>query len=113
RYHQHYDPATARAFAWQFMLDITLWHGWDKVECPVRVLRGEHSDLLLPGCVREMLRRGRAASQGKVRAVDIPACGHAPSLMAEDTIGLISDFLDDDAAVAGARAARPSRRKSG
>jgi hypothetical protein len=33
--------------------------------------------------------------------------------MADDTIDLISDFLDDDATVAGARAARPSRRKSG
>ena len=113
RYRQHYDPAIARAFAWPLMLDITLWHVWDRVECPVLILRGEHSDLLLPGCVREMLRRGRAAAEGRVRAVDIPACGHAPSLMADDTIGLISDFLDDDAAVAGARAARPSRRKSG
>src|SRR5438552_5400404 len=113
RYSQHYDPAIARTFAWPLMLDITLWHIWDKVECPVLILRGEHSDLLLPGCVRAMLRRGRAASQGKVRAVDIPACGHAPSLMADDTIGLISDFLDDDATVAGARAARPARRQSG
>src|SRR5438552_9806593 len=113
RYRQHYDPAIARAFAWPLMLDITLWHVWDRVECPVLILRGEHSDLLLPGCVREMLRRGRAAAEGRVRAVDIPACGHAPSLMADDTIGLISDFLDDDAAVAGARAARPARRQSG
>ena len=113
RYRQHYDPAIARAFAWPLMLDITLWHVWDRVECPVLILRGEHSDLLLPGCVREMLRRSRAAAEGRVRAVDIPACGHAPSLMADDTIGLISDFLDDDATVAGARAARPSRRKSG
>src|SRR5204862_953404 len=102
-----------RASAWQQMCDITLWHVWAEVECPVLILRGEHSDLLLPGCVREMLRRSRAAAEGRVRAVDIPACGHAPSLMADDTISLISDFLDDDATVAGARAARPSRRKSG
>jgi hypothetical protein len=59
-----------------------------------------------------MLRRGRAASQGKVRAVDIPGCGHAPSLMADDTIGLISEFLEIDAA-ARMRAAKPVRRKSG
>ncbi|HEY2967124.1 MAG TPA: alpha/beta hydrolase [Casimicrobiaceae bacterium] len=113
RYRHHYDPAIARAFAWPLMLDITLWHVWDRVECPVLILRGEHSDLLLPGCVREMLRRGRAAVEGKVRTVDIPGCGHAPSLMADDTIGLISDFLDDDTAAPSARAARPLRRKSG
>jgi hypothetical protein len=44
--------------------------------------------------------------------VDIPACGHAPSLMADDTIRLISEFLEVDAAV-GSRAAKPLRRKSG
>jgi hypothetical protein len=60
-----------------------------------------------------MLRRGRAASLGNVRTVDIPACGHAPSLMADATIGLIGEFLDDDATAAGVRAAKPSRRKSG
>jgi len=112
RYRQHYDPAIAKAFAWPLMLDIALWHVWDRVECPVLILRGEHSDLLLPGCVREMLRRGRAASQGKVRVVEIPGCGHAPSLMADDTIDLIGEFLELGSP-AGTRAARPSRRKSG
>ena len=112
RYRQHYDPAIARAFAWPLMLDITLWHVWDNVECPVLILRGEHSDLLLPACVREMLRRGRAASQGKVRTVDIPACGHAPSLMADDTIDLIGEFLELGSP-AGTRTAKPLRRKSG
>ena len=113
RYRQHYDPAIAKAFAWPLMLDITLWHVWDRVECPVLILRGDHSDLLLPGCVREMLRRGRAAAEDKVRAVDIPGCGHAPSLMADETIGLISEFLDFDAAAAGIRRTKPFRRKSG
>ena len=112
RYRQHYDPAIARAFAWPLMLDITLWHVWDEVECPVLILRGEHSDLLLPGCVREMLRRGRAASQGKVRTVDIPACGHAPSLMADATIDLIGEFLELGSPAA-TRTAKALRRKSG
>jgi len=112
RYSQHYDPAIARTFAWPLMLDITLWHIWDKVECPVLILRGEHSDLLLQGCVREMLRRGRAASQGKVRTVEIPACGHAPSLMAEDTIDLIGEFLELGLPAA-TRTAKALRRKSG
>ena len=112
RYRQHYDPAIARAFAWPLMLDITLWHVWDRVECPVLILRGEHSDLLLQGCVREMLRRGRAASQGMVRTVEIPASGHAPSLMAEDTIDLIGEFLELGLPAA-TRTAKALRRKSG
>jgi hypothetical protein len=45
--------------------------------------------------------------------VEIPGCGHAPSLMADETIGLISEFLEVDAAAASARAAKPVRRKSG
>ena len=34
-YRQHYDPAIGRAFSWPLMVDIVLWHVWEKVACPV------------------------------------------------------------------------------
>ena len=70
---QHYDPAIARQFYWPLMLDIALWHVWDSVACPVMILRGEHSDLLLPGTMKEMKQRGIAAAKGMIETVEIEA----------------------------------------
>ena len=52
-----------------------------------------------------MKRRGLAAKQGRVESIEIPNCGHAPALMADEQIQLIEDFFlnDNDAGV-------PSRR---
>ena len=41
----HFDPAIGAHFAMPIWLDIVLWHVWDKIECPVLILRGEDSDL--------------------------------------------------------------------
>jgi pimeloyl-ACP methyl ester carboxylesterase len=112
RFRQHHDPSIARQMAWPSMLDITLWQVWDRIDCPVLVLRGEHSDLLSPRCVQEMLQRGPAAAKRQVRAVEIKGCGHAPSLMNPDTIGIISEFLEADSARIGAGAARSARRSA-
>src|SRR5205085_3773155 len=57
----HFDPAIAQRFAVPIMFDIVLWSLWDAIECPVLVLRGEHSDLLSAATVAEMQRRGAAA----------------------------------------------------
>ena len=105
----HYDPAIVVQFSRPLLLDVSLWRVWEHVECPVLILRGEHSDLLLPNTVAEMKRRGIAAAQGRVRAVDIPGCGHAPALMSDDQIGLIEDFLLDEL-VAMPRSRSPSLR---
>ena len=78
------------------MLDITLWHVWERVACPVLILRGETSDLLLPATLNRMQQRGIAASKGLVHAVEIPGCGHAPSLMALDQMRLIEVFLTNE-----------------
>jgi len=112
RFRQHHDPSIARQMAWPSMLDITLWQVWDRIDCPVLVLRGEHSDLLAPRCVQEMLQRGPAAAKRQVRAVEIRGCGHAPSLMNPETIGIISEFLEADSAPMGAGAARSARRSA-
>src|SRR5258706_69360 len=95
-YRQHYDPAIGRAFSWPLMVDIALWNVWDKVACPVMVLRGEDSDLLHASTVREMQKRGIAGKNGLVRAVEVREVGHAPPLMSDAQISLIEEVLADE-----------------
>jgi pimeloyl-ACP methyl ester carboxylesterase len=95
---QHYDPAIGRAFSWPLMVDISLWDIWDKVACPVMILRGEDSDLLHASTVREMQKRGISGKNGLVRSVEVRGVGHAPALMSDSQITLIEDFLADDKA---------------
>src|SRR5205823_336910 len=68
--------------------------------CSVLILRGEHSDLLLPETVVEMKRRGLAAERGCVESAEISNCGRAAALMADEHVRLIENFLLPDS-VAG------------
>src|SRR5258706_4765665 len=95
-YRQHYDPGIGRAFAWPMMVDISLWNIWDRVACPVMVLRGEDSDLLHASTVREMQKRGIAGKAGLVGSVEVRGCGHAPALMNDAQITLVEEFLADE-----------------
>ena len=104
-YRQNYDPAISSFFLWPAMLDIALWDVWERVDCPVLILRGESSDLLLATTVNRMKQRGLAASKRLVEAVEIPDCGHAPSLMAVDQMRVIEEFLVREQANAEARRA--------
>lgn len=92
-YRQHYDPGIARAFSWPLMVDVSLWDVWEKVACPTLILHGEDSDLLHASTVRDMQRRGIAAKNKRVRAIEVRECGHAPSLMTDSQMSLIEDFL--------------------
>ena len=83
-----YDPTIAAAFSGEIE-DVDLWPVWDRIECPVLVLRGAESDLLTADVAREMGTRGPTS-----RLVDIPGCGHAPALMAEDQIAIVREWLD-------------------
>jgi pimeloyl-ACP methyl ester carboxylesterase len=68
--------------------DVDLWPVWDQIRCPVLVLRGVQSDLLLPATAAEMTRRGPRAE-----VVEIDGTGHAPALMAKDQIEIVRDWL--------------------
>ncbi len=84
----HYDPGIAVPFGEAPFEDIDLWAMWDAIACPVLVLRGAESDLLLPETADEMTRRGP-----KAHLVEIAGCGHAPSLMDDRQVALIRDWL--------------------
>jgi pimeloyl-ACP methyl ester carboxylesterase len=87
-YRPHYDPGIGNAFRPGRVYDTSLWEIWDAVSCPVLLLRGAASELLLPRTADEMTRRGPRAER-----VEIPACGHAPALMDADQIRIVTDWL--------------------
>jgi pimeloyl-ACP methyl ester carboxylesterase len=68
--------------------DVDLWPVWEQIRCPVLVLRGVQSDLLLAQIAAEMTRRGPRAE-----VVEIDGTGHAPALMAKDQIEIVRDWL--------------------
>ncbi len=84
-----YDPAIAKAaFTSEEPEDVEMWEIWDRVRCPVLVIRGAESDLLLPETVEQMKSRGP-----KVDVIEIAGCGHAPALMAAEQIAIVGDWL--------------------
>lgn len=83
-----YDPGIAVPLKAMPKQDVDLWSTWSKVECPVLVVRGEQSDLLLAEIAEQMTRSGPRAELAVLAGM-----GHAPTLMAEDQIALLSDWL--------------------
>jgi pimeloyl-ACP methyl ester carboxylesterase len=88
-YLMHYDPAIAVPFmAAKIDKDIELWNYYDAIKCPTLVIRGAQSDLLKRETLEQMAGRGPRA-----KTVEIPDVGHAPTLMHEDQITIVRDFL--------------------
>lgn len=101
RWWLHYDPAIAvpvkaltgmadQAGARQVARDgeATLWQLYDAITAPTLLLRGSESDLLSEATAAEMQRRGP-----KARCVVFEGVGHAPTLVADDQVAAIQDFL--------------------
>jgi len=67
---------------------VELWSFYDAIRCPTLVLRGEQSDLLRRDTAEQMATRGPRA-----KMVEIPGVGHAPTLLHDDQIAIVRDFL--------------------
>ena len=85
-----YDPGIAVPLRAMPQQDVDLWSTWDKVQCPVLVIRGEQSDLLLADTAERMTVTGPRAELAVLAGM-----GHAPTLMSEDQIALVSRWLSD------------------
>lgn len=88
----NYDPNIGAAFrdekgAPRKMQDINLWDLWEKVTCPVLLLHGRESDILPTDIAKKMATRNFTTLQ------EYPGIGHAPSLMDEKQIDLISQWI--------------------
>ncbi len=84
----NYDPEIAVPFRTAMPEDVDLWSFWDQIRCPVQVLRGAMSDLLLKEIAVEMTGRGP-----KTTLVEFDGIGHAPALMDEAQIRVVKDWL--------------------
>lgn len=84
-----YDPQIGQQFADAGAIqDIDLWEVFEQVQCPVLLLRGVSSDLLLLATAEEMRARHRALTLH-----NIPGAGHAPALAASDQTEIIRKWL--------------------
>jgi len=82
-----HDPAIAKQFL-AVEKDVDFWEIYDRIRCPVLVLRGAQSDILPAEVAQQMTERGP-----KARLVEFPKTGHAPALMNAEQIGIIAAFL--------------------
>ncbi|MCK5361702.1 MAG: alpha/beta hydrolase [Gammaproteobacteria bacterium] len=83
-----YDPDIAVPLKAMPLEDVDMWPAWRSVECPVLVIRGDRSDVLLAETAQTMTTTGPRAWLA-VRA----GIGHAPTLMSDDEIVLVGDWL--------------------
>lgn len=83
----HYDPAIGDALE-QPPGDVDLWAVYDRIKCPVLVLRGAQSEVLTAATAREMTERGPRAD-----LVEFEGCGHAPALMDDAQISVVQEWL--------------------
>ncbi|MBL8521954.1 MAG: alpha/beta hydrolase [Betaproteobacteria bacterium] len=82
-----YDPGIAETFAQSAAQDVDLSPVWRKVLCPVLLIRGADSDLLLRETFDKMCRKRN------VRGVEFPKVGHAPMFQSAEQIAVVREFL--------------------
>lgn len=68
--------------------EAALWALYDAIRCPTLLLRGADSDLLTADTARQMADRGPRA-----RCVAFAGVGHAPTLVSDDQVASVRDFL--------------------
>lgn len=93
---KHYDlgiaaPSAQYAPAALVAGELLLWQAFTALTCPVLILRGALSDLLTCETALEMLQR-----QPLARLLEVPAVGHAPTLMQDSQVEPVVRFLLDD-----------------
>ncbi|MDB5965361.1 MAG: alpha/beta hydrolase fold protein [Polaromonas sp.] len=89
----HYDPAMGLPFrqateAAMQQGEATLWQLYDGMSAETLLLRGADSDLLTRATAQAMTERGPRA-----RLVEFAGVGHAPTLVADDQVAVVRDFL--------------------
>ena len=89
----HYDPAIAVPYAAvtpesTAQGEALLWQLYDQVTAETLVLRGADSDLLSAATASAMQARGP-----RPRVLEFAGVGHAPTLVADDQLAAVCDFL--------------------
>ena len=94
-YVMHHDPGIMQNFRrYGMFMHFSLWKYWDRITCPVLILRGTESDFLTQGLLAKMVERLPDAE-----VVEFPGVGHTPTLNAPSQIDPVLDWLDRTAPV--------------
>lgn len=93
RWQLHYDPAIAVPFRGATEEttaagQAALWQLYEQIKADTLLLRGASSDLLSKLTAEDMARRGPRA-----RLIEFEGVGHAPTLVTDDQVAAVSDFL--------------------
>lgn len=86
-----YDPQIAKIFKTAPTGTQDLWQSWNEINCPILVLRGENSRVLTEDILEKML--STPTQNGNIEKHVFADCGHVPSLMQDDQIEIIQDWL--------------------
>lgn len=68
--------------------DVDMWETWEKITCPVLVLRGKNSSFLTEEVAEKMLACGPQTT-----LVEFDDTGHTPTLRNEEQVNTISEWL--------------------
>lgn len=82
------EPMRKESNGFTHFKDVDLWMFWNRIKCPVLVIRGQLSDILLPATAQKMKKSAIAPSIYEVEGI-----GHAPSLMNSAQISFVKNWL--------------------
>lgn len=95
--------ATKTHFLWELMqhpyktlqgifFDLDFWHLWQDIKCPILVIHGRHSDILLQKHVAQMQE-----THPQTVAIEVEDAGHAPALLERKEHEKIAQWIKDTA----------------
>ena len=86
------DPRVGDAFRDSISyFNVDMWETWEKISCPVLVLRGKNSSFLSEETASKMLECGPATT-----LVEFDDTGHTPTLRDDEQVGVIEEWLAEN-----------------
>ena len=91
KYQMSYDPSIIYGMRSSPLnvQDVNLWAIWQKVLCPLLVIRGRNSEILQNTTVEKM------KESRNFDFYEVEDAGHAPALMAENQINVVKSWLSN------------------
>ncbi|MEO0342064.1 MAG: alpha/beta hydrolase [Pseudomonadota bacterium] len=88
-YRMKMDKGVGEAFRDQIsMFDVDMWDVWERITCPVLILRGADSQFFDKSVAEKMLTCGPEAE-----LVELEGSGHAPTLRSQEQVDVIAEWL--------------------
>ncbi|MEM7214358.1 MAG: alpha/beta hydrolase [Pseudomonadota bacterium] len=86
------DPRVGNAFRDSISyFNVEMWETWEKITCPVLILRGKESSFLSEETARKMLECGPETT-----LVEFDNTGHTPTLRNDEQVDIIADWLSEN-----------------